>query len=225
MRLTAPLLVVTLALACKKGPDPAEVIKQHRPAAQKTLDNAVNVLAKVEKEPAASDDDALPDDAPDTSSTSDEVVTEQIENLRRLEDDTAKGPRMDIVHAGRVSQNCAKILKTKEVSNAAAADMEKCAKARYILVVRVRDYTAPTKGSGKTFTPGEASGDAVLYRLATAKKVGAFAFSAKSSEKVGVGKSVAEFDLRKDLENAVVRALAEGGRKGKSKPKQGDDDE
>ena len=156
--------------------------------------------------------DALPEDAP--AASGDGVVTEQIEELEKIEDDGAKSPKMDLAQSGRLAA-CARVLQKKDTSTAAAFDVERCAKAKYVLVVRVRDYRAPEKkGSSKEFTPGEVSGDAILYRLKGAKKLGAFPFKATNSKKVAVGKSVADFDLRKDLENALSRELAAGGHKG-----------
>lgn len=217
MRLRSSLLAASLLFTtnCMKA-DGTEVIKKHRPAVEEVLENAQKVLAKARKEPEAGDGDALPDDAPATKDTSDEVLTEQIEELEKIEDDGAKSPKMDLAQSGRLAA-CARILHQKDTSNPAAFDIQRCAKAKYVLVVRVREYHAPEKkGSSKEFTPGEASGDAVLYRLKGAKKIGAFAFKATNSKKVSVAKSAAEFDLRKDLERAVTSALSAGGHKGSS---------
>lgn len=221
MRLLAPIVTATLVLACKQGASPEAVIKKHRAAVEQTLDDAAKVLKKARKEPEASADDVLPDDAPATGG-SDEVATEQIEELERLVDESAKAPPMDLADSGRLG-TCAKALRVDDTSHAAASDVERCAKAKYLLVLRIREYRAPSKSGTKSFTPGEVEGDALLYRLKGAKRIGAFAFTATNSDKVGVSKSVEEHDLRKDLERAVTRALAAGGKK-TEKAKKADDD-
>ena len=62
---------------------------------------------------------------------------------------------------------------------------------QYAFIVRVRDYQPPKMATGERFEAGRASGDVLLYDLATGKRAGGFPFEAGQSDEASVrGKSV-----------------------------------
>lgn len=86
-------------------------------------------------------------------------------------------------------------------------------KTQYALFVRTREYTPSTVANAAAYTPGTASGDALLYDLAKQERIGAFpwSFTAKDevSVRAGTGDSLKEAEVAKHDRDTFTRQFGE----------------
>jgi hypothetical protein len=175
---------------------------------------AISQVAKlVESEPPVGDDAELPRDAPSLSSSK-EVAIEHAEILAKLErDPTTVNVPVRALGSGDLYR-CTQVVRHGDRSlgdSLAARDVERCAKTKYLLVVRTSRYTEPRASGSHTFSPGEIAGDANLYELRGNKRLGAFSFTVTNPPTTKLSREKdPRIELDEDLRRRLGAALGDG---------------
>lgn len=212
--------VLVLISACNREPEAAATIEKYRPAVEARFAAIRQIGQKLDAMPPLASDGVILDSGPlklgtgiDAPLSTDNAI---LETAPRLNGDLGVDPG-----DGAGSRDlwwCAKLIGDNyyaERSSPANAEayLGHCAKASYLLVVRVLENVQPEVDEGQgTFRPGSTAGEVRVFNLGTGKDLGGFRFKAENSELVthrdGQGRDYTA--VASDLESQVRSQISAG---------------
>ena len=214
------LFALCLSLcACKSG-SVDDVVGKQRPAVEKTF-AAIRALASAPESTATQlDSPAVPLFLEKPASDADNalfIYAEDLTNpgaarpvaLRTLD-------TLPLAHCGALLSGGRLFGAAEKLSSTTVATgyLTACARVRFVLVIRGREFMAPISDGTKKFGPGRYQADVQVFDLATGKSLGSFPVAAQNDPDVTVvAGEDQEQRLLRNLEGAIYKALREGARK------------